>query len=398
MIDFLLIVTLGFLGSFGHCLGMCGPLTVAFSLTDRTPTWQRKLQFNLLLNLGRILSYSLVGLAIGSIGSILIAGGQLAGIGSDLRRGLAILTGVMLIWFGLGQIQPAWLPALPMLHPIAGKLHDRLSKLMLKVGDISPVFLGLLWGFMPCGFLYAAQIKAAETGDPQKAMITMLGFGLGTLPMMLGVGISTAFLSRDRRSQLFRLGGWVTVTIGVLTLTRSSEMVDYTGHGSLLLLMLALMARPVSRLWPGLLQYRRALGVGSFILALAHVTHSIEHTLQWNLSAINFMLPSQRWGMISGIAALLCLLPPALTSFDAMVRWLGTGWRRLHLLGIPALILTAIHSLLLGSSYLGALTLSPMHWFRVMLLGLLTLMVFALRSRRLWQIFQRDNWYVLPPK
>jgi uncharacterized protein len=398
MIDFLLIVTLGFLGSFGHCLGMCGPLTVAFSLADRTPTWQRKLQFNLLLNLGRILSYSLVGLAIGSIGSILIAGGQLAGIGSDLRRGLAILTGVMLIWFGLGQIQPAWLPALPMLHPIAGRLHDRLSKLMLRLADISPVFLGLLWGFMPCGFLYAAQIKAAETGDPQKAMITMLGFGLGTLPMMLGVGISTAFLSRDRRSQLFRLGGWVTVTIGVLTLTRSSEMVDYTGHGSLLLLMLALIARPVSRLWPGLLQYRRALGVGSFVLALAHVTHSIEHTLQWNLSAIDFMLPSQRWGMISGIAALFCLIPPALTSFDAMVRWLGTRWRRLHLLGIPALILTAIHSLLLGSSYLGALTLSPMHWFRVMLLGLLTLMVFALRSRRLWQIFQRDNWYVLPKK
>jgi uncharacterized protein len=398
MIDFLLIVTLGFLGSFGHCLGMCGPLTVAFSLADRTPTWQRKLQFNVLLNLGRILSYSLVGLAIGSIGSILIAGGQLAGIGSDLRRGLAILTGVMLIWFGLGQIQPAWLPALPMLHPIAGKLHDRLSKLMLQLADISPVFLGLLWGFMPCGFLYAAQIKAAETGDPQKAMITMLGFGLGTLPMMLGVGISTAFLSRDRRSQLFRLGGWVTVTIGVLTLTRSSEMVDYTGHGSLLLLMLALIARPISRVWAGLLQYRRALGVGSFILALAHVMHSIEHTLQWNLAAINFMLPSQRWGMISGIAGLLCLLPPALTSFDAMVRWLGGRWRRLHLLGIPALILTAIHSLLLGSSYLGALTLSPIHWFRVMLLGLLTLMVFALRSRRLWQIFQRDNWYVVPKK
>jgi uncharacterized protein len=398
MIDFLLIVTLGFLGSFGHCLGMCGPLTVAFSLADRTPTWQRKLQFNLLLNLGRILSYSLVGLAIGSIGSILIAGGQLAGIGSDLRRGLAILTGVMLIWFGLGQIQPTWLPALPMLHPIAGKLHDRLSKLMLQLADISPIFLGLLWGFMPCGFLYAAQIKAAETGDPQKAMMTMLGFGLGTLPMMLGVGISTAFLSRDRRSQLFRLGGWVTITIGVLTLTRSSEMVDYTGHSSLGLLMLALMARPISRVWAGLLQYRRALGVGAFILALAHVMHSIEHTLQWNLAAINFMLPSQRWGMISGIAALLCLLPPALTSFDGMVRWLGARWRRLHLLGIPALILTAIHSLLLGSSYLGALTLSPMHWFRVMLLGLFTFMVFALRSRRLWQIFQRDNWYVVPKK
>jgi uncharacterized protein len=118
--DFLLMSTLGFLGSFGHCLGMCGPLTVAFSLSlgaTSPPTWQAKLGFNLLLNLGRIISYGLVGFVIGTIGSVLIAGGQLAGIGSGLRQGLAIGTGLLLIWFGLHQIQPTWLPKLPLLHP-----------------------------------------------------------------------------------------------------------------------------------------------------------------------------------------------------------------------------------------------------------------------------------------
>ncbi|MBF2067598.1 MAG: sulfite exporter TauE/SafE family protein [Calothrix sp. C42_A2020_038] len=59
MLDFWLIFTLGFLGSFGHCVGMCGPLSAAFSLsqTQNTSNWRLQLQFHILLNLGRIVSY-----------------------------------------------------------------------------------------------------------------------------------------------------------------------------------------------------------------------------------------------------------------------------------------------------------------------------------------------------
>lgn len=104
MLDLLLIVVLGFLGSFGHCVGMCGPLTVAFSLSHKQETpssWRQQLYFHALLNLGRIVSYALVGAGIGALGSVLIASGQMAGIGSNLRQWMAILTGVMLVWFGL---------------------------------------------------------------------------------------------------------------------------------------------------------------------------------------------------------------------------------------------------------------------------------------------------------
>jgi sulfite exporter TauE/SafE len=109
MLDLLLIMTLGFLGSFGHCLGMCGPLAAAFSLSRKqeAPTkWQEQLSFHILLNLGRLISYALIGAAIGALGSILIAGGYIAGSGSGLRRAIALLTGSMLIWFGILQIQP----------------------------------------------------------------------------------------------------------------------------------------------------------------------------------------------------------------------------------------------------------------------------------------------------
>ena len=129
MIDLLLIMSLGFLGSFGHCVGMCGPLTVAFSLSNQEKTpWQQQLYFHTLLNLGRIISYALVGAGIGALGSVLIASGQMAGVGSDLRRCVAILTGMMLVWFGLVQINPNFLPRLPVLHPLTqGNWHNRLS-------------------------------------------------------------------------------------------------------------------------------------------------------------------------------------------------------------------------------------------------------------------------------
>ncbi len=399
MTDLLLITTLGFLGSFGHCLGMCGPLTVAFSLSYpvQSPaqrSWQSRLWFNLLLNFGRILSYGLVGWLIGTIGSVLIAGGQLAGIGSGLRQGLAVVTGILLIWFGLHQIQPSWLPQLPLLHPALGKLHDRLNRLMLRLSRISPIFLGLLWGLMPCGFLYAAQIKAAETGNPQLGALTMMAFGIGTLPMMLGVGSSTACFSHDRRSQLFRLGGWVTLVIGLLTLTRNSNMVDYTGHGALILLVLALIARPIAKLWPGLLQYRRGLGVGAFILSIAHIIHILAHTFEWNWSAWRFMLPTQQWGLVCGVIATCLMMPPAFTSFDSMVKLLGSQWRKIHLLSIPALIFVGCHALLNGSSYLGALTLSPAHWWRISGLLVMIVAVLSTRSRYCWKLVGQEHWYV----
>ena len=62
-------------------------------------------------------------------------------------------------------------------------------------------------------------------------------------------------------------------------------MVDYTGNGALLLLMLALVARPLSRFYAAPLQYRRAIGVASFILALAHTGHMLDHSLNWNVNA-----------------------------------------------------------------------------------------------------------------
>lgn len=426
MLDFFLLFGLGFLGSFGHCAGMCGPITAAFALsvqptpvqstpvqptpvqpTDfnprRQPSKWQQIHFHILLNLGRILSYALIGASIGAVGSVVIASGQLAGIGSDLRRVMALVTGSLLIWFGLVQVSPS-LPKLPLLHPFRqNNWHQRLSQAMLQLSRRrrwwTPFLLGIVWGLIPCGFLYAAQIKAAETGDLWQGSATMLAFGLGTLPTMLGVGVSAAMLSADRRSQLFRLGGWITLLIGILTVTRTGDtMVDYTGHAALICLVLALVARPVSRLWAGLLQCRRVLGVGAFVLSVAHVLHMVEHSWGWNMQALFFMLPQHQWGVWVGVMALVCLLPAALTSFDQAQKWLGDKWRALHLLAIPALVLAAIHGILIGSHYLGAGQISVWNKIAVGLLSFTVLGVFLIRWRWIWSLLSWEKFYVAPKK
>ena len=402
MLDLLLIFALGFLGSFGHCMGMCGPLTVALALSQQDSNSNKisGFQFHLLLNLGRVISYTLVGAALGGLGSIVVASGQLAGIGSNIRQFMAVFTGILLIWLGIKQIKPNWLPSLPFLHPLKGGIHNRLNLRMNQLADRSqwwtPALLGGVWGLIPCGFLYTAQLKAVETGSLIVGAMTMFCFGLGTAPMMLGVGVSASKVSADRRSQLFRLGGWVTLAIGILTLLRTDAMVDYTGHGALLLLMLALAARPLSSFWTPPLQCRRIIGLGAFVLALAHTAHMLDHSLNWNLDAIAFMLPQHRWGIAGGILSMFLMLPAVITSNDRLQKKLAKSWRKIHLLTVPALILAIAHTVLIGSHYLGNLQSSFDSRLRTILIVFVGVVVLLVRSPLFWTIIGRKKSFVPP--
>jgi uncharacterized protein len=419
MLDLLLVMTLGFLGSFGHCVGMCGPLTLGVavlagqqgaasspesSVSPSTSSpgprsvqaqfWQQ-LQFHSLLNLGRLLSYTLVGAGMGGVGSVLIASGQFAGIDSALRQSLSLITGGLLIWMGLVQLNPRLWPQLPLPHAFASfRLNQRLRYLAQRGGGWVPLLLGLTWGLIPCGFLYAAQVKAAGTGRFELGAATMLAFGLGTVPAMLGLGLFANRLSADHRSQLFRLGSWVLILLGGLTLLRTESMgIDLTGHGAILFWLLALVARPLGQVWPGLRHYRRLLGVSAFVLALLHSLQMLQHTLHWNFAAIQFMPLEQAWALWAGVIALVLLLPAALTSFDRMVQRLGRYWRRLHLLTVPGVIFALAHTLKLGSSYLNRPLLTAYNWLAVTLLGAVVILVLLIRCRWFWSIWSLEKFY-----
>ncbi|WP_299414019.1 sulfite exporter TauE/SafE family protein [Acaryochloris sp. IP29b_bin.148] len=399
MLDLLLVTALGFVGSFGHCVGMCGPLAVSFALTPgASQSWQQQLRFHLLLNLGRMLSYAAIGAALGMLSSVFVMGGELAGIDSILRRSIALLMGSLLVGLGLRQIRPGWLPQVPLLHPLLkGGLHERLHRAMGRLADYpywwTPALLGMVWGLIPCGFLYAAQIKAAATGDLWLGSATMLCFGLGTTPTLLSVGMFAALLSHDQRTQLFQIGGWLMLLMGVLTILRTGEMQNYSSHTALVLLMLALIARPIQPLWSAPLHYRRLLGVSAFLFSWVHVLRVLDHSLQWSFAAIPFMLPLHQVGLWAGIAALVLLTPLATTSTNRMVKRLGPHWRRLHLLSVPALLLVGGHTVMIGSDYLGGLEWTGAHLGRTVAIATVILLVLLLRCRWVWALFSLEKFY-----
>ncbi|MEL6247639.1 MAG: sulfite exporter TauE/SafE family protein [Cyanobacteria bacterium J06627_15] len=383
MTDWLLITVLGFLGSFGHCAGMCGPLAVA--LSGQTRSARQLLWFHLSLNLGRVLSYTLVGAAMGGLGSVIVAGGTLVGVGSPLRRMVTIVAGILLIWLGIAQLLQ--LPKLPLGQLFQTRLQTRLhAQLNWAVQSSQGVLVGLVWGLIPCGFLYTAQIKAAEASSLLGGATIMLAFGLGTLPIMVAAGVSARLLAPTHRQALYQMGGWLTLIIGLLTLTRTGEMpLALTGYGALACLMLALIARPISALWAAPLQARRALGLGAFILSAIHTLQMLDHSWSWQWRAFKFMLPQSQWGIALGGVALVLMLPAALTSFNRAQRRLKQRWRQIHLLGVPALILGVGHCVLTGGQYLGRTQPTSANWLAVGSLAGLMGLVLAVRSRILWQ-------------
>jgi hypothetical protein len=388
-VDLFFAFSLGFLGSFGHCVGMCGNLALAFALIDRQPTLARKLRFHTLLNGGRALSYALVGSVLGGVGG-------LAGIGSGWRQAIAISTGILLVGLGLQQVMPSRKFSLPLLHPLVQKLwHDKLGQAMQAMAQ-RPLGLGLLWGLIPCGFLYTAQVKAVEMGSWQWGALLMLAFGAGTMPAMIASGVWLSKLGTDQRSQLYRLGGWLTIAMGLVTLTRSDAMYDFSGYAAFLCLWLAITARPLSKLLPWLLRYRRTLGVGALVLSIVHALMMIDHTLAWNLEAVRFLLPIHQWGIFFGATAVSLMLPAGITSFDRAQEVLGRWWYYLHLLAVPALGCSALHIVLAGSNFWGSLQDHPVPTgLSVGLLSFCGLGIFF-RWQGFWRFFGVERYYSKP--
>jgi DMSO/TMAO reductase YedYZ heme-binding membrane subunit len=119
----------------------------------------------------------------------------------------------------------------------------------------------------------------------------------------------------------------------------------------------------------------------------------VEHAWGWNLAALFFMLPSQQAGIWSGVGALLCLVLPAITSFDWAQRHLGQAWRRIHLLAVPALILGMTHCLLIGARYFGTVQFSSDQQLRSIGLALVGLLILLLRCRWFWSLLSIERFY-----
>lgn len=180
-LGFIAALLAGLAGS-GHCLGMCGGISAALAGGGRGPAWRNAL----LLSGGRLASYALAGAVAGAGGALLGRGLDLLQLGQTLRVGfglllLAVGLTLALRWRGLLRIEA-----------LGARLWTRLTPalrgLLPPRGPLQALAAGALWGWLPCGLVYSMLALALASADPAGGAWLMAGFGLGTLPAVVGAG------------------------------------------------------------------------------------------------------------------------------------------------------------------------------------------------------------------
>lgn len=208
-------ILVGLLGS-GHCVGMCGGIVSALNLgitgdTARQPG--RLFAFHLAYNAGRILSYVLVGLLAGGLGGGLMHLGVHPAAGQLLAAAFMIALGLYLAnwWRGLALLERLGYHLWRQIRPLADKL--------LPVRSLPrAALLGMLWGWLPCGLVYAAVAWSLTAGNPRDGALLMLGFGIGTLPALLAAGNAMHYLHHWVRAPRVRAtAGTAIIALGVYT-------------------------------------------------------------------------------------------------------------------------------------------------------------------------------------
>lgn len=218
----------GFLGS-AHCLGMCGGLISALSLSVPRPG--QNLLFQALYHGGRLITYTLVGAAVGWLGSVLAYANQFHGamrlalIGSDL----------FIIVVGLGSAGLLRRVNLMQLNfPGSTRAISGAATALARLpGAVSGLPLGLLMGFLPCGLVYSMAITAAQTASATKGGLTMLFFGLGPTPALFLFGSAVNWLSQRTRSWMLRGAGLLVATMGVYHLSQHIALLGWDLSGPL---------------------------------------------------------------------------------------------------------------------------------------------------------------------
>ena len=196
---------LGFVSSTMHCIGMCGGIIGALSLSlpaDVRAHKSRLLLFITTYNIGRIASYSIAGVIAGAIGA-----GALVSSGFDHGHVVLQYIGVAMM-VAIGLYLAGWVPQLAIVEKIGVPVWRKLEPIgrrLLPVTSLPQALgYGLIWGWLPCGLVYFSLLYALSSGDAIKGGFTMLAFGLGTLPALLATGFMTSLLTRFARSKRAR--------------------------------------------------------------------------------------------------------------------------------------------------------------------------------------------------
>ena len=224
MAELFAVFLLGLVGS-AHCAGMCGGFVVALAQMERGP---RRLHANqALYYAGKTSAYALLGLVAGGLGATL--GAAFA----SMQQALGLLLGLLLVVIGLGLAGVLRrLDGTRLWMRVPG-LSRALGNLIARGGPFAVAGLGLLNGLLPCGLVYGVLALAAASGSAWQGALVMATFGLATIPALYLTSLA-GFLARPAwRTRLSRMSGVFMIALGLLTMTRGTDVLDgllHRGH------------------------------------------------------------------------------------------------------------------------------------------------------------------------
>jgi sulfite exporter TauE/SafE len=221
---------IGLLGSL-HCLGMCGPLVMAYSLNIKNPqqqigrlkssSWNKGVFHHLAFHFGRIITYGLLGALAAGLFTIVGLNFYL-----NIRSGLLLGGGTLIALVGLVLLKVFPLPSFLTSYSMPfHSLWDRfLPSLWQRPGSISKVAIGAACGLLPCSLTSSMLIKAAITENWAEGAMTMVAFGLGTVPALLTAGISASLLTLKIRLIGERVAALSIIAMGVFLMFKGARL------------------------------------------------------------------------------------------------------------------------------------------------------------------------------
>lgn len=204
--------TIGLLGSF-HCVGMCGPIALSLPIYHKKKIEQ--CWIILTYNLGRAMTYALIGLIIALLGNRLILFG--------FQQKLSIFAGVVILLILLfGFLLKKEIPFLEGFH---AKVQNLLSSHLYAEKNIFSYWvIGMLNGLLPCGLVYVAVAAAITASTPVDAIFLMFAFGLGTMPLMVVLFVFGNFITLATRKKMRKISYLFVFLMGIFLLLRGLEL------------------------------------------------------------------------------------------------------------------------------------------------------------------------------
>ncbi len=204
---------LGLTSNF-HCIGMCGPIAMAIPVnrSSNLTIFSGALQYNT----GRIITYALFGVIVGSIGLTIRTFGIL--------QWVSIISGILLIFFAWRKyLQHSFFGRFPSFG-IQSTLNKGLGTIIRSKSPFKLLFLGGLNGLLPCGMVFTALLNAILTGDVFFSSLSMIAFGIGTLPAMMAVTFMTNKITSSARKKMNNLVPYLLTVVGLLIILRGLNL------------------------------------------------------------------------------------------------------------------------------------------------------------------------------